>query len=192
MNQEDSSFMSQGRKRMFELGCTLLSVCDILNKDNPEYYAIMICKNTALLNLATGSKYDLDFQSISRTAEYLYDYYGDSILKNCELDSVEVTNAISANLQIIKDAQIVEIGSNKTKKINSSNISDFILFHKELGYLYAQSFIKNSRIVIPLSCAGLYDPITGLYKVFKEYIEQENSYRYKAFDIDTGKEYSCR
>lgn len=191
-NQEDSSFMSQGRKRMFELGCTLLSVCDILNKDNPEYYAIMICKNTALLNLATGSKYDLDSQSVSKTAEYLYDYYGGSILKNCELDSVEVTNAISANLQIIKDAQIVEIGSNKTKKINSSNISDFILFHKELGYLYAQSFIKNSRIVIPLSCTGLYDPITGLYKVFKEYIEQENSYLYKAFDIDTGKEYSCR
>lgn len=191
-NQEDFSFISQGRKRMFELGCTLLSVCDVLNKDNPEYHTIMICKNTALLNLAVGSKYELDSRSISRTAEYIYDYYGDSILKNCELDSVEVTKAINTNLQIIKEAQIIEIGSHETKKINTDNISNYILFHKELGHLYAQSFIKNSRIVIPMSCTGVYDPISGLYKVFKEYIEQENLYIYKAFNIDTGKQYSCK
>lgn len=191
-NQEDFSIISQGRKRMFELGCTLLSVCDVLNKDNPEYHTIQICKNTALLNLAVGSKYELDSRSIYRSAEYLYDYYGDSILKNCELDSVAVTKAINTNLQIIKKAQIIEIGSHETMKINTYNISKFILFHKELGHLYAQSFIKNSRIVIPLSCVGIYDSETGLYKILKEYIEQEDRYIYKAFDIDTGKEYSCK
>ena len=191
-NQKDSPFISQGRKRMFELGCTLLSVCDILNKENLEYNTIKKCKNTALLNLATGTKYELDSRSVARTAEYLYDYYGDSILKNCELDSVEVIEAINTNLQIIKDARIIEIGSHEAKKINACNISNYILFHKEHGHLYALSFIKNSRIVIPMSCAGLYDPVTGLYKVFKEYIEQEDLYIYKAFDIDTGKEYSCK
>lgn len=171
--KEQTFYLKESYKKLFELACGLMSVCDVINKGKSKYEAMYIQKPSAILNLRDACDYKME--SIEETTDYIYKHYVAEMLPDMELDEYEVKNAIKDNLEFL-DADIFKFPDSSADMISQNELLETILFNKKTGYVTTNKFFGATRRFCPISWSGLYDTDKKVHTLLAPVYEKKEYY----------------
>lgn len=153
--KEQTFYLKESYKKLFEIACGLMSVCDVINKGRSKYEALYIQKPSAILNLRDACDYKME--SIEETSDYIYRHYVLEILPDMALNESEVRTAIEDNLGFL-NKKVFVFPDSKAISISKEELLNTILFNKRTGYVTTNKFFGETRRFCPISWSGFFDP----------------------------------
>lgn len=155
--EEPSEFykrkLAQYTSYTFELSLALISVCDWLNRDNPEYERInQSYKLTSLLNIQWALNYLPDKETLFRAMKKI----DPDLLRAEVFGRNEVEVSMGAILESLESVELVHV---------HPEIGQFFLDEK-LGHVFAGKLVSKLNHVIPYTMAAAFDEKTGEYRLY--------------------------